>query len=500
MPQLQPPTPDTIVAVSSPPGRSPRGLIRLSGPATNDALARILVNVPDTIRSLIPVRLRRPAIPALLARFTAPHSYTGEDAAELQLPGNAALLDRVLHQAIATKVERQGQTSGGGVRLAEPGEFTFRAYTAGKLDLTQAEGIAATISATSDSQLRAATLLREGKLGGVAASLVDTLGNALALVEAGIDFTDQEDVVPIAPGRLLQRIDGLLEALDTVLERSRSWGAIQAPPRVVLVGPPSAGKSTLFNALLGHERAIIDPTPGTTRDVLAEPLHLQTPTGPAEVMLIDLAGLDDALLPTPGNPAAAPGISPGISHVNPAAALPDRHAQQAARDAIRTADLILAIHERGSRNLFDAFATPPAGVPILHIQTKHDTTLASPCLCEVPPRDQPDAVIPVSAATGHNLDTLRTAITRALGDLAVSITGDMLALQPRHESALRLAHAQLAETRELLAPFAHASALPDIELLATTMRTALDTLAALGGRLTPDEVIGRVFATFCVGK
>ena len=465
------PTPDTIVAVSSPPGRSARGLIRLSGPATGEALARILERVPGLARALMPVRLRRPAIPGLLARFTAPQSYTGEDAAELQLPGNAALLDRVLHNIIDSLP---------GVRLAEPGEFTFRAYTAGKLDLTQAEGIAATISATCDSQLRAATLLREGRLGGVAASLVDDLGNALALVEAGIDFTDQEDVVPIPPGSLLERIDGLLAELDGVLHRSRSWGAIQAPPRVVLVGAPSAGKSTLFNALLGHERAVIDASPGTTRDALAEPLRLQTPTGEAEVMLVDLAGLDDALLPTPGRAAAA---------------LPDRHAQQAARDAIRSADLILQIHEKGSRNLFYDL---PDSAAVLYIQTKTDTP-PSPRLCESPPWDQPGA-IHVSAHTGQGLDTLRAAIADKLGNLAVSITGDMLALQPRHESALRLARAQLTQTRDLLAPSAAATALPDIELLATTMRSALDTLAALGGRLTPDEVIGRVFATFCVGK
>lgn len=439
-------------------------MVRLSGPATGDALQHLLAQVPGSARTIERVTLRQPAIPALLARFTGPASYTGEDCAELQLPGNAALLDRVLKTLIQAPTSTKGR-----VRLAEPGEFTFRAYTAGKLDLTQAEGIAATISATCDSQLRAATLLRAGKLGHIAQILVEQLGSALALVEAGIDFTDQEDVVPIAPDALLGRLDALLAELDGLLSRSRSWGAIASPPWVVLVGPPSAGKSTLFNALLGRERAVIAPTPGTTRDVLAEPIRLQPAHGgaEAEAMLIDIAGLDAALLPT--------------------AALPDHAAQRAARDAIDRADLVLLISD-GEEHPAQMIQT---AAPIMHVLTKCDQNERN--------RDAQSS-LRISAITGQGLPELRAAIARALGDRAVSITGDLLALQPRHESALHLAQQQLRETRARLAPHARLAYLPDIELLAATMRDALDALAGLGGRLTPDEVIGRVFATFCVGK
>ena len=279
---------DTIIAVSSPPGRSARGLIRISGPGTSAVLDHLLIDPSCQPRELTPVRLRKPDLPALLLRFESPASYTGDDSAELQLPGNAALLDRVLHRAI--------DTPDANARLAEPGEFTFRAYTAGKLDLTQAEGIGATICAVSDSQLAAATLLRQGKLGQTAETLVDQLGNLLALVEAGIDFTDQDDVTPIAPRKLAEQVDALHQQLEALLSRSRSWGAIEALPRVVLVGQPSAGKSTLFNALLGKQRATIDPTPGTTRDALTEPMQLTDPSGRVvEVMLVDLAGLDEEL-------------------------------------------------------------------------------------------------------------------------------------------------------------------------------------------------------------
>lgn len=457
---MQPHT-DTIVAVSSPPGRSPRGLIRISGPGTAEVLAHLLTDHASTPRQLTPVRLRRPSIPAGLLRFASPASYTGQDLAELQLPGSAALLDRVLHDAI--------QTPNVSARLAEPGEFTFRAYTAGKLDLTQAEGIGATIAAVSDSQLAAAGLLRQGTLGKTAQRLVDQLGSLLALVEAGIDFTDQEDVTPIAPADLDDRLGAIANECDALLSRSRSWGAIEALPRVVLVGPPSAGKSTLFNALLGRQRAVIDPMPGTTRDALAEPLELIDQDGrPAEVMLVDLAGLDEAL----------------SDH----AALLDRDAQRVAQDAIKQADLVLRIADHAQANT----VIVDRNVPTLDVLTKCD---------ELTQPDNPKpAEIRVSAHSGLGLDELRRAIVDALAGRAVSIQADLLALQPRHERALRDTAEYIRATRQTLGPSVGTTHLPDIELLADTMRGGLDALASLGGQLTPDEVIGRVFATFCVGK
>ncbi|MBX2852564.1 MAG: 50S ribosome-binding GTPase [Phycisphaeraceae bacterium] len=465
---MQPPT-DTIIAVSSPPGRSMRGLIRASGPEVPAVLSHLLDDPTSEPRTLTPVRLSGPELPALLLRFVTPASYTGEDLAELQLPGNAALLDRVLQRAI--------ETPEANIRLADPGEFTYRAYTAGKLDLTQAEGVGATISAVSDSQLAAAALLRQGKLGQTAETLVNLLGNLLALVEAGIDFTDQEDVTPIAPDVLKKKIDELAAELDALLARSRSWGAIEALPRVVLAGPPSAGKSTLFNALLGRQRAIIDPAPGTTRDALAEPLQLTGPDGRrVEVMLVDLAGLDEML--------------------DRDALQPDRDAQRVVRDRIQEADLLLRISDGASR------WTPlnNTAVQTIDVLSKCDHAINSPHpAAEGMPKQEPKNPIYVSAHTGAGLCELKTTIVQALAGQAVSIRGDLLALQPRHEHAITEAAQALSQTNTLLKA-SPAGRLPDIELLADTMRNALDALASLGGRLTPDEVIGRVFATFCVGK
>lgn len=444
---------DTIVAVGSPPGRSLRGMVRASGPgAAGVARAWCGNDVPLVPHTLAPVRLTSPPIPALLAYSPAPRSYTGEDTVELQTPGNPALLARLLRQALDA-----------GARLADPGEFTFRAFSNGRLDLTQAEGVAATIAAVSDAQLHAASLLRRGRLGSTASWLVDKLATSLALVEAGIDFTDQEDVVPIGPRALDESLVDLDLILTELSTRSRSWGELEALPRVVLVGPPSAGKSTLFNALLGRRRAVVDPMPGTTRDVLEEPVTLEVGAGRRlEVLLVDIAGLDEA-------------------H-----ALLDREAQAAAERAIERADLALWVVD----------ATRPVPAPPAHVHRRGALRVATKC--DVGRRV--DAEVRVSGETGEGLDELRAAIVDRLASRHAAASGETLALQPRHEHALRSAAAHLAAARGLLAPQLDAHALGRVELVAGHLRAALDDLAGLGGRLTPDDIIGRVFSTFCVGK
>ncbi|MEX1017925.1 MAG: GTPase [Phycisphaeraceae bacterium] len=451
-------THDTVAAVSSPRGRSLRGLVRLSGPAVRRVLREVVCDFADDIpgRTLQRVRLVEPAMPALLALFPGPASYTGDDVAELQVAGHPAVLERVLRAMLDA-----------GARLAEPGEFTFRGYLAGRFDLTQAEGIAATIAAVSDSQLAAATLLREGKLAGVARELVDELGTLLALVEAGIDFVDQEDVTPIAADELAARLEAVAAKLAALMRRSRSWGALEALPRVVLVGRPSVGKSTLFNALLGRTRAVIDAQPGTTRDVLAEPWTLEDVHGRSvEVMLVDVAGLDRA-----------------------AAAL-DEQVQAAARRAIAEADLVVQVSDRSAWEALDVAS------PVLRVRSKADEAIRGSG------GGEEEDVLAVSAVTGVGLAALRAAVARRVGERGVSVASEMLALQPRHEQALKEAGEAVAEALMIVKPHPRhaAGGLGQVELVAARLRGALDALAGLGGELTPDEVIGRVFATFCVGK
>ncbi len=430
-----------ILAVSSPPGRSLRGIVRMSGPVCVPLLEPIL-QCADLSRGARPARLLADGLDlACLALFSpAPRSYTGEACVELQLPGNPPLLDRVIDAALAS-----GRLRGIAARRAEPGEFTARAYLNGRMSLTEAEGVAATIAARSDAQLRAAGLLSEGRLAKMAHELAESLARSLALVEAGIDFTDQDDVVAIAPRVLCVQLASTRHRVDAVLKHSVGSEQLEAIPWVVLAGAANAGKSTLFNALLGHRRAVVSNVAGTTRDVLTEPLTIATPHGAAEVMLVDLAGATS----TGGDL--------------------DRKMQAAASRAIDRADLVIRCLGPGDTGGLPA----PAGGEIQ---------------------------VHVKALTGARLDELRRSISERLADRAVSLSADALALLPRHEAALRSAQSNLRETLDLVEPARDERTLPQPELVAAGLRMALDDLAGLAGDVTPDDILGRIFATFCVGK
>lgn len=462
-------TAQTIIAVASPPGRSPRGIIRLSGSAAPAVISTACEpelagrKAPDDgaaparriFRTRIPVGSHR--LPALLLSYAAPHSYTGEHAAELLVPGNPILLDRLVDHI--TEAARRKDLD---VRRAEPGEFTARAYLNNRLTLTQAEGVNATISARCDAELRAAALLRDDALGRLAVALADDLASALALLEAGIDFTDEEDVVAITADALRTRLQDIRSRIALYLDRAVGSEQLEAAPWVVLTGRPNAGKSTLFNALLGRRRAIVSTVAGTTRDVLIEPLHVRTGYGDAEVMLVDLAGAD-ADDPTAMN----------------------RHMQHAAEQARQRADLLL--------HCVPVSEPAPARRAAHELIVRTMADLADPAAADE--RDD----LAVSAAANENIDELRRRIADRLADRAVSLTADAVALRPRHERELRDAAAAVAEAIDLL-PQGSGPQVDDPELVAAILRAALDHLGNLAGRITPDDVLGKIFAEFCIGK
>ncbi len=393
-----------------------------------------------------------------MALFSGPRSYTGEDSAEIQLPGNPALVERVVSMLVSPE----------GVRQAHPGEFTARAYLNGKLTLDQAEGVAATIAATSEEQLGAARLLLKGRTGAEYRRWADELTTLLALVESGIDFTDQEDVVPIAPGMLVGRIAALLSAISAQLGYRAGFEPTHAVPRVALVGRPNAGKSTLFNALLGRRRAVTSPQAGTTRDVLAEELELRRDVpGAGTVMLEDLAGLEEV----------------GSGKWEGGSGEANRASQAAAKRAASEADVLVWCDPSGR------FDSDP-----LRINNPHASVIRVRTFGDRPRAAGTREDLAVCALDGWQLGTLRRAIADAA---TVSRAAGVAALLPRHRRAMTEAAARLTEA---LMSVPHRTRLSNPELTATALRAALDSLGELVGQISPDDVLGRVFATFCVGK
>ena len=441
----------TIVARASGAGRSQRAIVRLSGPDTPDALRAVLQDAPTepgAHRALLDLGGR--ALPVLLLLFPDGRSYTGESSAELQLPGNPALIDRVLAALCAVE----------GVRLANPGEYTARAYMSGRLSAEEAEGVMAVIAARSDAELAGARRLLAGETGSAYASIADDLAHDLALVEAGIDFVEEEDIVAITRGALLESLRALSARLEEITGGAHSREARAHRARVVLAGPANAGKSTLFNALLGRTRAVVSDTAGTTRDALEERLSL----GPREpsVTLVDLAGLDEALT--------------SASEI-------DANAQRLAREAIESADAVLWCDPSGR---FETGELSLEGATVLRVRTKADLAL-----------DDREEGLRVCALDGFNMGPLR----RAIADAATRSTGAdaRASVLPRHRRALDEAHTHIAHAIALLE---HESGelIASPELTASALRAALDAMGEVAGAISPDDVLGRIFSSFCIGK
>ncbi len=449
---------ETIVAPASGHGRAGRAIIRVSGPAAHATVRDLMARSGEAVGAAGEIRRAELCIagdtegrrlPCLVIRYDGPASFTGEDSVEIVLPGNPALIDRV----IALLMRRPN------VRLAQPGEFAARAYLAGKLTIEQAEGIAAKIAAQTDSQLAAAERLLDGTRGRQLREWTGELATLLALVEAGIDFTDQEDVVAIGPGELVERTDRLCAGIARLLGGQASWERSGGLPRVALVGPPNAGKSTLFNALLGRQRSVVSDIAGTTRDAIAETLELSGDApGAGEVQLLDLPGMDASM-------------SGGI----------DRAAQARAAGEAARADVLIHCDATG------AFREDVAarGVPVIRVRTKMDLG------------GEASGAIGVCALDGWNLGTLRRAIADAVQ--RGQEEDPEAATLPRHRRALAQSldglNAALAAAGD---PAGRALSTP--ELVSAGLRAALDHLGEITGDVTPDDVLGRVFAVFCIGK
>ncbi len=436
---------DTIFAPASGVGRAAIAVFRISGSECSAALRALApgAEFPDrqaTVKTLIHPRSREPLDRALITRFAAPRSFTGEDVAELSVTGGRAVTVAMV-KALALIP---------GLRMAEPGEFAWRAFLNGKIDLSGVEGLADLVDAETEAQRRQAQRIAGGALRRECEAIRGQLVEAMALLEAQIDFSDAEDADDLTLETVRRAVRVATARIDRALSGAAAGQRLREGYSVVIAGPPNVGKSTLMNALAGREVAITSPFAGTTRDPIEVFLELRG----YPVTLIDTAGIRDS------------------------EDLIEREGVARARSRAQSADLTLWLDDGASGQ------TPDAQGPMLLVRTKSDLAGVNPPLMS-------ELAIAISARTGAGVDRLLDAIADLAEERMSSREPAILALE-RHRRAFQ-------DAREALtSALASEGAAP--ELVAEDLRRAAAALDRVVGRIGVEEVLGEIFSRLCVGK
>ena len=468
---------DPILAVATASGRAAVGIVRVSGPQLG-AFVQALCARPLKPReaTYLPVRdAQGQTIDQVLALyFVAPHSYTGEDVLELQAHGGPVVLQ--LLQARCLELAQslvQGAPLLAHLRLARPGEFTERAFHNQKLDLAQAEAVADLIDASTEAAARSASRSLAGAFSHEIHQLSDALVQLRMLVEATLDFPEEEiDFLQQADAR--GQLERLQSRVSTVLQRSRQGALLREGIRVVIAGQPNAGKSSLLNALAGAELAIVTPIAGTTRDVVSQSIQIEG----VPLHVVDTAGLRDA-----AHEAVDAVEQIGIHR---------------AWEQIAQADGVLFLHDltRATQADYQAadahiaqhmHATVGAHIPMLHIWNKSDMGVPAGWTA-------PEGALQLSAQTGAGLAELRQQLLHLAGWQA-SVGDDIFMARARHVQALLEVQAHLTQAAAHLQ-----TTQPALDVLAEELRLAHNHLGSITGEFTADDLLGVIFSRFCIGK
>jgi len=446
---------DTIVAAATPPGRGGVGIVRISGPKTPELAAVLVGELPAPRRATFARFLdaRQDPIDAGLALFfPAPHSYTGEHVLELHGHGGPLVIEALVGRALEL-----------GARRAQPGEFTQRAFLNDKLDLAQAEAIADMIDAGSRAAARAAMRSLQGEFSAMVRGLTEAVIELRTYVEAAIDFPEEE-IDFLADRELAERFQAMRDHFAGVLASARQGRLLREGMVVVIAGRPNAGKSSLLNRLAGYDAAIVTPVPGTTRDVVRERIHLDG----MPLHVLDTAGLRHG-----GDVVEEEGI---------------RRAQAEMQRADRVLFVIDVVEDPQGTAVREERARLPADVPVTLVFNKCDLAVGLPVGDEV---DGP-ARFMISALTGAGLPELRAHLKACMG--YQSVDGGAISARKRHLEALSRAREHTEEASRLLTERRAG------ELVAEELRAAQLALNEITGEFTTEDLLGRIFSGFCIGK
>lgn len=447
---------DIIAAIATPPGRGGIGIVRISGRNLSSIAESILGAIPHPREAHLSHFLDendQSIDQGIAIYYPSPHSYTGEDVLELQGHGGPAVINLLLTRCLQL-----------GARLAEPGEFTLRAFLNNKLDLAQAEGVADLINASTAGAARCAMRSLQGEFSSTIQALVQALIDLRMLVEATLDFPEEE-IDFLESANAAAQLHKIRKKLERVLLSSRQGSLLQEGVKIVLVGQPNVGKSSLMNRLAGEEVAIVTEIPGTTRDTIQQLIQIEG----IPVHMIDTAGLRET------------------TDIVEQSGIARTHA------AIGKADLVLLLID-SRYGLTDAdlqvLQSLPAALPLLIIFNKIDLMNEGACIKE----EYGNSVVYLSARTGAGLELLRTRMLEMIGWQS-NIAGEGLFMaRQRHLQALNKASLHLENADGWV------SGNGRLELLAEELRLAQLALSSITGEFTADDLLGEIFSRFCIGK